>query len=224
MLYNHFGRLTQDAFELDDLLQELEGDVSDQVIQDWITRHSKNETQLINSACGVINEYQTMANVYDEELKRLRERRESYESKIAAIKKMILEYQTKIGKKVIETGLYKSSVTANGGIQPLDAVEKFVNNPTELPLPFIIAKPLLRTEYIRELLTRENADSPVLELPDPFGIKEFRVETNEFEELELVQYYWENDQYIDSDNKVGDPTSRELVATLKNRGTHLRIK
>ena len=215
-MYNHFGRLTQDAFELDELLQELEGDISDQVVQDWITRNEKNETNLINSVCGVIQEYETMAGIYDTELKRLRERRVEYEKKVEAIKKVMLDYQTKTNKKVIDTGLFKTTICANGGLQSLEINSEITNDPKSIP--FFIEEPKVDVKTIRNLIT-EGRD---YEYTDEKGIvTKYRIqlveETGEQEFGELTTFY--NPDIDNVDFKL-----KSVIATLKPRGTHLRIK
>jgi hypothetical protein len=210
-MFNLFGRLTEQAFELDAILQELEGDISDQVIQDWITRNEKNEKDLINAACGVIQEYDQYETLYDEELKRLQERKVSYTKKKDAIKKQIIEYQKKIGKKVIDTGLFRTSVNGNGGLAPLEVNEEFIKNPKLIP--FTKEKVEVDNKAIREFITEGRKKE--------FELSEEEEKINIVCDIRLVEETGEQELII---QRNGIVDNNEVVATLKLRGVHLSIK
>lgn len=115
--------IAEDLRALDDLLEEVGGDVSDprveEAISKWESELSGDLTGKVNNYCHLIRELEASAEFRAGEAERLRKRAKADQSKADFLRgrlKLVLE-QRGLGK--LETDHYRLSIQKNGGAVPL---------------------------------------------------------------------------------------------------------
>jgi len=119
--------ITDDMRALDELLIELDGDISDpavmEVVDMWFAELDKNLLQKVDGYATYITELQWRAKARKEEADRLAGRARIDANNADYLKQRLHEALVSRGMTKLETARYKVTVCKNGGKQPLDIHE-----------------------------------------------------------------------------------------------------
>jgi hypothetical protein len=119
-------QIEEDIQALDNLLEELGGDVSDEeaeaAIDLWLQQNQKNLRQKLNGYLTLIKARERMATFRKEEADRLKGLAVTDTNVFTKLKGRLLDFFLRhpdLGSKM-DTGLYKVSVAGNGGKTPVE--------------------------------------------------------------------------------------------------------
>ena len=116
--------ITGDLRALDDLLAEVEGDISDpkvlQAIDAWFAELDQDMLTKCDNYAAFITELQARAATRKSEADRLAKRAKIDSNNADFLKQRLLQVMQGRSMKKLETDRYRISVSANGGKQPLD--------------------------------------------------------------------------------------------------------
>jgi hypothetical protein len=117
-------QISDDMQALDELLAEVEGDISDPKVQEAFDAFfAEIETNLkgkVDGYCGLINEMSARAYIRTTEAHRLMHRAKVDEDAMAWLKARLKAFLEGRALRVLETDRYKVTVAGNGGKAPLD--------------------------------------------------------------------------------------------------------
>ncbi len=128
-------QITDDMHALDELLEELGGDISDprvaETVDAWMAELDADLTRKVDNYAAFIRELEARCQVRRDEGRRLYDLARSDESKADWLKDRLCIALRQRGLQRVETPRYRVSVAANGGKQPLD-----IHDPKAVPKQF----------------------------------------------------------------------------------------
>jgi hypothetical protein len=115
--------LTAEQMELDDLLEQLGGEVPDDevgaALEAFLERHGRELSAKLDAYAGVIAEREAHAEFRRAEAKRLTALAMQDESRADFMRERLKVFFERTGRQKVETPLHKFSLVKNGGKAPL---------------------------------------------------------------------------------------------------------
>jgi hypothetical protein len=131
-------QLTDDLVALDALLQEAGGDVTDAsqgaAIESWSQEFQWKLSDKIDAYAGLIRSWESDIKACAEERKRLAERERFIANRIDRLKALAKFAMQKLDTRKLEGKLFSISIAKNGGVVPMELIEKDVD---KLPSCFV---------------------------------------------------------------------------------------
>ena len=119
--------IEQDMSALDDLLMEVEGDVSDPEVVEFVEslfeENDKNFKQKVENYCGLIREYLNLADSAKAEAKRMEKLAKTRENAAKGLKERLQYHLDHMQIDKVVTDRFRVSVGNNGGKLPLHVDE-----------------------------------------------------------------------------------------------------
>lgn len=124
--------ITGDLLALDELLFESGGDITgvevSQAVDDWFSELDGDLTNKVDNYCSLIKEIELRASNRKHEEDRMRSLRKSDENAVKGLKRRMQEALDALGKKRIDTDLFRVTVAKNGGKQPMELDESAITD------------------------------------------------------------------------------------------------
>lgn len=115
--------ITEDLLALDQLLDEIEGDLSDPAaeaaVAEWMNELEKNLKTKADGYAALITELEARVRLRREESQRLSVRAKADERKVDWLRGRLLLAMRRTNTPLINTSRYRISVAQNGGVSPL---------------------------------------------------------------------------------------------------------
>lgn len=157
--------ISSDLQALDDLLSDIGGEVTDEetetAIDTWLAELGAERDNKLNNYAYLIKATEGAVDALDTEITRLRDRKKTYENKIAKLKERLKLYMESNGLDKITTGLFTFGVQKSGGKPKVILNEYLSLHPEELPEGLRRVKFEADLEAIRAKL--EQGDATVAE-------------------------------------------------------------
>ena len=110
-----------------DLLEEVDGDVTDPKVEaavtEWMNTLDQDFTNKVDSYSAFVLELLSRSKCRAEEAARLKHRADVDESLARSLKTRLMMALEQRGKKKVETDRFRVSIAGNGGLQPLNVDE-----------------------------------------------------------------------------------------------------
>lgn len=122
--------ISDDLCALDDLLEEVVGDVSgnEETIATWVAELTANLAAKLDGYADLIGAMQARADFRKQESKRLADRARIDEKKVAWLKARVIDAMNRTGNPVVESDRYRISVARNGGVRPMELIGEVPTN------------------------------------------------------------------------------------------------
>lgn len=141
---------------LKDLLEEVDGDVSDESVEEainaWFEEVESNQNAKVNNYCKLIANLESYSKSREEEAARLSKAAKSFENKAKLLKERLLGYMRFHNIPKITTDLFTVSVANNGGKAPLTFPKEWAEEPASAPEQFHRRKLELDLTALRDAL------------------------------------------------------------------------
>ena len=148
--------ISNDALALDEILTEIEGDITDEgvaeIIDKWILENQEDWQNKADSYCALIRENEARANALDDEVKRVQALRDRHRNRAKALKERLLYFMQKHDMKQLKTNRFELSRAANGGKQSISIATGFVPEELAIISPYRDDIPRFNMDAIREAL------------------------------------------------------------------------
>lgn len=153
--------ISQDARALDELLEEMDGELSpeNEAAFDELNRElEQSQTRKVRACLEVIERRTTMRKAREEKARKLLAFARTDENIERRVKTLLIAYLRSRGLEKLETEDFKLRIQKNGGKNPVVLNEYFERNPQELPERYrkVVFQPDL--ERLREDLCRIEED------------------------------------------------------------------
>lgn len=130
--------LTSEAIAINNLLEQIDGDISEPEIEDAITKIIEDNTgdlkRKFDSIIYLIAEFEARAEFIRKEVQRLTDLARVKENNAKRLKRLAKLYFERTGKHEFETDHFKLAVVPNGGVRQLILSENI--EPEKLPRVF----------------------------------------------------------------------------------------
>jgi outer membrane murein-binding lipoprotein Lpp len=157
--------ITNDLQALDDLLSEMDGDVSEGdaevAIDKWLTQLGEERDNKLNAYAYLIKSLDAQTDALKSEMDRLRARRNATENKIAKLKERLQFHLETSGTEKIKTDLFTFAVQKSGGKPKVVLSDYYLEHPVELPEGMRRVKFEADLEAIREAIENDPENNKV---------------------------------------------------------------
>jgi hypothetical protein len=127
-------QIQKELLELLDRIEDLPPESAEEVLEEWIETYGKCKEKLDNYA-GLISELEARAKLRREEAQRLSKRAQIDENKAQLLRKILLNFFSRIGLKTVETNRYRITLAKNGK-RPL-----ILDENASIPDEFLVKEP-----------------------------------------------------------------------------------
>jgi hypothetical protein len=140
--------IDEDLKALDELLEEVGGDVSDveaeQAVDNWLVENRRNLHEKLDGYAEVIESKESKAKRWQTEAKRLQDLAQVEENAVARMKNRLAFFLNEWGEKKIETEFHKITLAGNGGKAPLQLMPP---KPAGIAVEDPALRPYIRTVH-----------------------------------------------------------------------------
>lgn len=149
-------QISDDIQALDDLLLELEGEVTDgeieAVIDAWLAENKQALESKVDAYCWLIREREALANARTQEAQRLSDLAQADTNRVARLRGRLKVFFDLQGITKLETSSHKLTIANNGGGLPLIINPDWLADPASAPEQFHKVKIELDKQAIREAI------------------------------------------------------------------------
>ena len=198
-------QIGEDLAALEDLLLQLDGDISDPAIGDtvtkWFAELEQNLGGKVDNYIAIIRKWESEAVAAKAEAEQYLKAAQVRANRIERMKSYMMDWLTKHNRKSVETPTGRSvTIQKNGGKQPVD----------------------IQSDVLDRLLMRVDVVEQKYHV-DPIALPDIGIHSNEWTAL---QHYLRVRTFFDTNAMRADLEAGKSVpfVELKERGQHLRIK
>lgn len=129
--------IADDMQAIDDLLNEVGGDVTDEqaeeAIDKWLAELGNERDRKLDGYAHLIKSFSSTADSIKDEIDRLRARKQAHENSVARLKQRLQVYFEREGIEKVKTDLHTFAIQKNGGKPKVVLSDYFAEHPVELP-------------------------------------------------------------------------------------------